>query len=117
CGRAGMRLDASGRITVLMGLIELGQGIRSSLAQIAAEVLGVPHDHVRVILGDTERCPYSSYGTADSRGSVVGGAAVLEASHILPVHIARMAPHLLEPAEADIERTPGQRPVRRSPRL
>jgi aerobic carbon-monoxide dehydrogenase large subunit len=112
---AVMRLDPSGRATVLMGLIELGQGIRSSLAQIAAEVLGLPHDHVRVILGDTERCPYSSYGTADSRGSVVGGAAVLEAARALRRQIVRMSAHLLEAAEEDIEVTNGHCRVRGAP--
>ena len=112
---AVMRLDPSGRATVLLGLIELGQGIRSSLAQIAAEVLGMPHDHVRVILGDTERCPYSSYGTADSRGSVVGGAAVLEASRALRRQVVRLAAHLLEAAEEDIEVTDGHCRVRGAP--
>jgi carbon-monoxide dehydrogenase large subunit len=112
---AVMRLDASGRVTVLTGLIELGQGIRSSLAQIAAEVLGVPHDHVRVVLGDTARCPYSSYGTADSRGSVAGGAAVLEASRALRAQIVRMAAHLLEAAPDDVEVIDGHCRVRGAP--
>jgi carbon-monoxide dehydrogenase large subunit len=110
-----MRLDASGRVTVLTGLIELGQGIRSSLAQIAAEVLGIPHDHVRVVLGDTARCPYSSYGTADSRGSVAGGAAVLEASRALRAQIVRMAAHLLEAAPDDVEVIDGHCRVRGAP--
>ncbi len=49
-----------------------------------------PHDRVRVVLGDTEVCPYSCYGTADSRGSVVGGAAVLEASRLLRTRVTRL---------------------------
>jgi carbon-monoxide dehydrogenase large subunit len=112
---AVMRLDASGCVTVFLGLVELGQGIRSSLAQIAAEILGVPHDRVRVILGDTERCPYSSYGTADSRGSVVGGAAVREASRALRRQVVRLAAHLLEAAEDDIEMADGHCRVRGAP--
>jgi carbon-monoxide dehydrogenase large subunit len=112
---AVVRVDASGRATVLLGIIELGQGIRSSLAQITAEILGLPHEHVRVILGDTALCPYSGYGTADSRGSVVGGAAVLEATRILREKIVRMAAHLLEAAPEDIELVDGHCRVRGAP--
>jgi len=112
---AVVRMDPSGRVTVLTGLIEIGQGIRSSLAQVAAGVLGLPHDHVRVVLGNTDLCPYSSYGTADSRGSVVGGACVLEASRILRKKIVRLAAHLLEAAEDDVEVADGHCRVRGAP--
>ena len=112
---AVVRLDASGRATAFMGIIELGQGIRTSLAQVVGEVLGLPHDHVQVVLGDTERCPYSSYGTADSRGSVVGGAAALGASRALRDKVVRLAAHLLEAAEADIELADGECRVRGAP--
>ena len=112
---AVVRLDPSARVTVSIGLIELGQGIRSSLAQVAAEILAVPMEHVRVVLGDTELTPYSSYGTADSRGSVVGGAAVLEASRALRTKIVRMAAHLLEAADDDVEVAEGQCRVRGAP--
>src|SRR5262249_59900627 len=74
---ATVRLEPSGRVTVATGIIEVGQGIRSALAQVAADVLSVPYDRVGVVLGDTSRTPYSCYGTADSRGSVTGGAAGL----------------------------------------
>jgi carbon-monoxide dehydrogenase large subunit len=112
---AVVRMDPSGRVTVLTGIIEIGQGIRSSLAQVAAGVLGLPHDHVRVVLGNTDLCPYSSYGTADSRGSVVGGACVLEASRILRKKIVRMAAHLLEAAEDDVDVADGHCRVRGAP--
>jgi aerobic carbon-monoxide dehydrogenase large subunit len=74
---ATVRVEPSGRVTVATGIIELGQGIRSALAQVAADVLSLPYERVGVVLGDTARTPYSCYGTADSRGSVTGGAAVL----------------------------------------
>jgi carbon-monoxide dehydrogenase large subunit len=112
---AVVRLDPTGRATVATGIIEIGQGIRSSLAQVAAEVLTLPPDHVRVVLGDTELTPYSCYGTADSRGSVVGGAAVLEASRALRAKVARLAAHLLEAAEEDVEVADGQCRVRGVP--
>jgi carbon-monoxide dehydrogenase large subunit len=112
---AVVRVDPSGRATVLTGIIEIGQGIRSSLAQVAAEVLTLPHDRVRVVLGDTDVCPYSCYGTADSRGSVVGGAAVLEASRLVRTKITRLAAHLLEAGVEDVELVDGACRVRGAP--
>jgi carbon-monoxide dehydrogenase large subunit len=112
---AVVRLDSSGQVTVLSGVIELGQGIRASLAQVAAETLGTSPDRVRVVLGDTDLCPYSSYGTADSRGSVVGGAAVLLASRRLREKVAAVAAHLLEARADDIEVAGGRCVVRGTP--
>lgn len=112
---AVVRLEPSGRVTVLTGIIEIGQGIRSSLAQVAGEALGVGLERVQVVLGDTGTCPYSCYGTADSRGSVVGGAAVREASRALRAQVVRLAAHLLEAGEADIEVAGGQCRVRGAP--
>ena len=58
------------------------------------------------MLGDTARTPYSCYGTADSRGSVTGGAAVLQATRALREKLVRVAAHLLE---ADEGRPGGRR--------
>jgi carbon-monoxide dehydrogenase large subunit len=85
------------------------------LAQIAADVFDVPLERVRVVLGDTDLTPYSSYGTADSRGSVVGGTAVLRASRALRDKMARLAAHLLEANVEDIEVAGGRCAVRGSP--
>ena len=112
---ATVRVEPSGRVTVATGIIELGQGIRSALAQVAADVLSLPYERVEVVLGDTARTPYSCYGTADSRGSVAGGAAVLQAARALRQKIARLAAHLLEADQADIEVGDGQCRVRGAP--
>jgi carbon-monoxide dehydrogenase large subunit len=112
---AVVRLDPSGGATVFTGIIEIGQGIRTSLAQVAAETLTLPHDRVRVVLGDTDVCPYSCYGTADSRGSVVGGAAVREATRLLRGKIARLAAHMLEASPDDVELADGACRVRGVP--
>jgi aerobic carbon-monoxide dehydrogenase large subunit len=112
---AVVRMDPSGGATVFTGIIEIGQGIRTSLAQIAADALALPLERVRVVLGDTELCPYSCYGTADSRGSVVGGAAVLEASRAVRARLTRLAAHLLEASAEDIEVVDGQCRVRGVP--
>jgi carbon-monoxide dehydrogenase large subunit len=112
---AVVRVDPSGHATVASGVIEIGQGIRSSMAQVAADVLGLPYDHVRVVLGHTEKCPYSSYGTAASRGAVVGGGSVLEAARMVKTKLTRIAAHLLEAAEGDIEVADGHYRVRGVP--
>jgi aerobic carbon-monoxide dehydrogenase large subunit len=112
---ATVRVEPSGRVTVATGIIELGQGIRSALAQVAADVLSLPYDRVGVVLGDTARTPYSCYGTADSRGSVTGGAAVLRATRALRQKLLRVAAQLLEADEADLEVVDGQCRVRGAP--
>jgi carbon-monoxide dehydrogenase large subunit len=112
---AVVRIEPSGRATVATGIIEIGQGIRSALAQVAAEVLALPYERVSVVLGDTARTPYSCYGTADSRGSVTGGAAVLQASRALREQLARLAAHLLEASEQDVEIVDGACRVRGAP--
>jgi carbon-monoxide dehydrogenase large subunit len=68
-----------------------------------------------VVLGDTELCPYSCYGTADSRGSVVGGAAVLEAARLVRTKVTRLAAHLLEASAHDVELVGGECRVRGAP--
>jgi aerobic carbon-monoxide dehydrogenase large subunit len=112
---ATVRLEPSGRVTVATGIIEVGQGIRSALAQVAADVLAIPYDRVGVVLGDTARTPYSCYGTADSRGSVTGGAAVLQATRALREKLVRVAAHQLEVDEKDLEVVDGQCRVRGAP--
>ncbi|WP_290050667.1 xanthine dehydrogenase family protein molybdopterin-binding subunit, partial [Amycolatopsis solani] len=64
-----VRIDATGHVTVHTGQSAMGQGLHTALAQIAGHALGVPLDHVTVVSGDTESCPYTGYGTG------AGGAA------------------------------------------
>src|SRR5687767_10442935 len=61
-----LRFTPDGTIEVLSGKAEVGQGIRTSLAQAVAEELRVPLERVRVILGDTALAPYDA-GTFGSR--------------------------------------------------
>jgi aerobic carbon-monoxide dehydrogenase large subunit len=109
---ACVRIDATGRVTVSSGIIEIGQGVNTALAQICAEELGVDVDDVDVVLGDTERTPYSNYGTGASRGTVTAGIAVLEATRRLKRKVAELAGHLLEVSPDDIEIESGQLAVR-----
>jgi carbon-monoxide dehydrogenase large subunit len=100
---ANVRIDVTGRVTVSSGIMEIGQGVNTALAQICAEELGVDVAAIDVVLGDTERTPYSNYGTGASRGTVTAGIAVLEATRRLKKKVTELAAHLLEVSPADIE--------------
>lgn len=100
---APVEIDLSGKVTLRTGITPVGQGTQTALAQIAATELGVRLEDVRVIWGDTDACPYSGMGTSASRGIVVGGSALALSCRTLREKVVRIAAHLLEAAEADIE--------------
>lgn len=109
---AVVRIDLTGRVTVHTGLVSQGQGHRTVLAQVAAEVLGVPVETVQVLSGDTDRDPYSGYGTAGSRGAVTGGASTLLAAGKLRDKVLLIAAELLEARPDDLELAGGEVRVR-----
>ena len=57
---AYLRIDENGRVTLFSGKIEMGQGVHTSLAQMAAEELGVSLDAITVVMGDTDQCPWDA---------------------------------------------------------
>ncbi len=73
-------VHSDGRVTVFCGTQSTGQGHATSLAQIAASVLGIPLDDIRVVEGDTQVVPAGT-GTFNSRSISTGGSAVYEAAH------------------------------------
>jgi carbon-monoxide dehydrogenase large subunit len=99
---ASIRLDPSGRVVVIVGPPSQGQGHETTLAQIAADILDVPFDLVRVIQGDTYAFP-SGGGTIASRIIVVVGNAVAAAAEELRHKILLAASDLLEIAPNDLE--------------
>src|SRR5512136_717226 len=66
---AYLKIGEDGRVTVYSGKIEMGQGVVTSLAQMAADELGVPLESIDMIMGDTDLCPYDSgtYGSMSTR--------------------------------------------------
>src|SRR5437868_10435815 len=72
---AWLRIDADGSATIFTGKVELGQGILTALAQIAAEELDLPLARVTMISGDTARTPDEEY-TSGSQSIEHGGTAV-----------------------------------------
>ena len=89
---AYLRIDEDGRVTVFSGKIEMGQGVMTSQAQLAAEELGVALASVTMVLGDTDRCPWDrgTFGSLTTRmfGPVLRAAAA-EARAVLVGMAAR----------------------------
>jgi carbon-monoxide dehydrogenase large subunit len=104
---ATVRVEPDGSVQVLTGTCPHGQGLETTLAQIAADRLGVPLETVRVDFGDTAVAPYSSTGTIASRSMVVGGAAVLRSADVVAGQIRELAGLLFEAAPEDIELADG----------
>lgn len=66
---AFLRIDEEGMVSCFTGKIEMGQGVITSLAQMLAEELDVPYDHVEMIMGDTDLCPWDmgTFGSMTTR--------------------------------------------------
>jgi CO/xanthine dehydrogenase Mo-binding subunit len=94
---ATMKIDADGSIAVAVGTVEMGQGLTTTLLQLAAEALGVPLERVHIAPVDTSRVPDSG-PTVASRGTMMSGLAVLDAAGKLRERIERVAADLGIPA-------------------
>jgi xanthine dehydrogenase YagR molybdenum-binding subunit len=71
---AWIRVGSDGRVAVVTAMQDIGTGTRTAMAQIAAEELGVPLDHVDVVLGDSARGPYATLSAGSSTTPSVGPA-------------------------------------------
>src|SRR5688500_4408312 len=91
---ATVRIEPTGKVTVLTGASPHGQGQETSFAQIAADELGVDLNDVTVIHGDTGIVQYG-IGTFGSRATAVGGTAVLVAIQKLKEKAHKIAAHML----------------------
>lgn len=94
-------MDPSGFVEARIGASPHGQGLRTTLAQIIADELGVTPERVKVVHGDTDRTPYG-FGTFASRSLVISGGASLLAARKVRAKLIRIASHLLEAATDDI---------------
>jgi CO/xanthine dehydrogenase Mo-binding subunit len=84
------RLEADGRVVVLVGTTEMGQGPRTAFAQIAAEELGIDSDRVTVRGADTRFTPYDR-STGASRSTTIAGLAVQRAAADIRQQLERIA--------------------------
>ena len=99
---AQIRIAPDGSATIFIGSSPHGQGHETFVAQIASDELGIPFERITVIHGDTATV-IQGVGTMGSRGVPTVGSAVKVASERLMVRAKKIAAHLLEAAEQDIE--------------
>ena len=111
-----VKVEPNGRAVAWVSQATQGQGHMTAYAQIVAEELGLRFEDVTVMEGDTAQGPYGT-GTFASRGVVTGGGAVLRASRQVAAKMRRIAAHLLEAAEVDIELVAGEARIRGVPNL
>jgi carbon-monoxide dehydrogenase large subunit len=96
-----LSMDPSGFVELRIGASPHGQGLRTTLAQIVADEIGVTPERIKVIHGDTDRTPYG-WGTFASRSLVIAGGASLLAARKVRAKLLRIAGRLLEAATEDI---------------
>jgi aerobic carbon-monoxide dehydrogenase large subunit len=111
---AAIRMLPTGKVEVVTGTSPHGQGHATCWSQIAADALGVPFDDVEVVHGDTKAAP-QGMDTYGSRSLVVGGVAVHQAAQKVVAKARKVAAHLLEANEADLEFSGGTFSVKGSP--
>ena len=97
-----VRVHPTGTVTVFTGSHSHGQGHETTFAQVVAAKLGIPVDNVEIVHGDTGRVPFGM-GTYGSRSLSVGGTAIVKAVDKIIAKGKKIAAHLLEAADTDIE--------------
>ncbi len=97
-----IRVHPTGSAIARMGTISQGQGHATTYAQIIATELGIPSEDIQIEEGDTDTAPYG-LGTYGSRSTPVGGAATAQAARKIRDKARKIAAHLLEVSEDDLE--------------
>ncbi len=105
CGE--VRVHPTGSVTVFTGSHSHGQGHETTFAQVVASRLGIAVDAVDVVHGDTGRVPFGM-GTYGSRSISVGGAAIMKALDKIEAKAKKIAAHLMEASDADIDFANGE---------
>ena len=108
---ASVRVEPDGGVVVSVGVTTTGQGVETMVATLAADILRIPLEHVRVEMGDTDTCPHGQGGWA-SRSTVMGGGAVVMATRQIRDKMIRIAAHALEADVDDIVTSEGRFEVR-----
>ncbi len=104
---ATVRVNATGSITVMTGSHSHGQGHETAFPQVIASMIGIDADQVDIVHGDTAKTPMGM-GTYGSRSIAVGGSAMVRAAEKVISKAKKIAAHLMEASEGDIELKDGQ---------
>ena len=102
-----VRVHPTGKVTVFTGSHSHGQGHETTFAQVVSSKLGIPVEDIDIVHGDTGRVPFGM-GTYGSRSLAVGGSAIVKAADKIIAKGKKIAAHLLEAADTDIEFTDGE---------
>ena len=109
--RVELAMDPSGFLEARIGSSPHGQGLKTTLAQLIADEIGIAPKQIRVVAGDTDRTPYG-WGTFASRSLVIAGGACKLAAATLRERLQSVASQILEAAASDIEISDGRALVR-----
>jgi aerobic carbon-monoxide dehydrogenase large subunit len=96
-------LNDDGHLEVITRQQPHGQGHETTLAQVAADEMGVPFEHVQVLYGDTDITPFALVGTGGSRSATMAGGAVLHGARALKKKVLALAADLLEANPDDLD--------------
>jgi carbon-monoxide dehydrogenase large subunit len=104
---ATVRVNATGGLVVMTGSHSHGQGHETAFPQVVADMIGIPENMVEIVHGDTANTPMGM-GTYGSRSLAVGGSAIVRATEKIINKAKKIAAHLMEASEGDIELKDGQ---------
>jgi aerobic carbon-monoxide dehydrogenase large subunit len=104
---ATVRVNATGGLVVMTGSHSHGQGHETSFPQVIAEMIGIDESMIEIVHGDTARVPMGM-GTYGSRSLAVGGSAMVRATEKIINKAKKIAAHLMEASDSDIELKDGQ---------
>jgi carbon-monoxide dehydrogenase large subunit len=113
--RARVKVEADGSVSVFTSQSPHGQGHETTLAQVAADQLGVALEQITVVHGDSSRTPFSVIGTGGSRGAPMAGGAVTYAAREIRRRILAIASVMFEAAIEDLELVGGTVRARGAP--
>ncbi|QDL92028.1 xanthine dehydrogenase family protein molybdopterin-binding subunit [Paroceanicella profunda] len=104
---ATVRVNATGSISVYTGSHSHGQGHETTFPQVVAQMLGIDASQVDIVHGDTSKIPMGM-GTYGSRSIAVGGSAMFRATEKIIAKAKKIAAHLMEASETDVELADGK---------
>jgi carbon-monoxide dehydrogenase large subunit len=101
--QARVKLESDGHLLVITAQAPHGQSHETTLAQVAAEEMGVPFEHVKVVHGDTRITPFNLIGTGGSRAATWASGAVLVSTRKVKQKVLAIASEMLEISPDDLE--------------
>ncbi|MGB5558060.1 MAG: molybdopterin cofactor-binding domain-containing protein, partial [Paracoccaceae bacterium] len=104
---ATVRVNATGGLVVMTGSQSTGQGHETAFPQVVADMIGIDPSMVEIVHGDTSNVPMGM-GTYGSRSLAVGGSAMFKATEKIIAKAKKIAAHLMEASDADIELKDGK---------